>query len=293
MSTHGTASPTTPSSPVDVPLLTLSDGHALPAIGLGTYRLRGAAGADAVARAIRTGYRLIDSAFSYENEGAVGAGVRDSDVDRSEITVTSKLPGRHHAYDQALAAIEESVYRMGIGPIDLMLVHWPNPLAGRYVEAWQALLEARERGLVRSIGVSNFLPEHLERIIAATGVAPVVDQIEIHPRFPQDEAVRWNADHGIRTEAWSPLGRASGILADPVLQAIAREHGRTVAQIVLRWHVQRGVVPIPKAASPDRQRENLAVFDFALSESDLARIAELARPDGRLKGQDPATYEEF
>ena len=272
---------------------TLNDGTTLPAIGFGTYRLNGRAGAETVARAIDNGYRLIDTAFNYENEGAVGAGVRLSSVPRDEIVVTSKLPGRHHAFDQAIPTIEESVYRTGLDHLDLLLIHWPNPLTDRYVEAWQALIEARERGLTRRIGVSNFLPEHLERLERETGVLPSVNQIELHPRFPQHEAVRWNTEHGIVTEAWSPLGRASEILQNETLEQIAHAHGRTVAQVVLRWHLQNGVVPIPKATHSDRQISNLDVFDFDLSDEDLAAIDGLAREDGRLNGQDPATYEEF
>lgn len=269
------------------------DGFSLPAIGLGTYRLGGVAGADAVSSAVRSGYRLLDSAFNYENEGAVGRGVRASGIDRPEVIVTSKLPGRHHQYDAALRTIEESVYRSGLDAIDLYLIHWPNPGVGKYVDAWRALIEARECGLVRHIGVSNFLPEHLARIEEETGERPVVNQIELHPFFPQEEAIAYHRERGIITEAWSPVGRAGEMIDHPVVRGIAEAHSISPVQAVLAWHVARGVVPLPKSADPDRQRENLAAADIVLAESEVAAITALGRADGRMKGQNPAVYEEF
>lgn len=269
------------------------DGFVLPAIGLGTYRLNGVAGADAVSSGLRAGYRLLDSAFNYENEGAVGRGVRESGIERSEVIVTSKLPGRHHGYDAALRTIEESVYRSGLDAIDLYLIHWPNPGVGAYVEAWRALIEARECGLVRHIGVSNFLPEHLDRLEGETGVRPVVNQIELHPFFPQEEALALHRERGIITEAWSPVGRAGEMAEHPVVRGIAEAHGVTPVQAILAWHVARGVVPLPKSGDPERQRENLASTELALSEAEVSAITALGRPDGRMKGQDPAVYEEF
>ena len=269
------------------------DGFTLPAMGLGTYRLAGAAGAAAVTRAIAAGYRLIDSAFSYENEGAVGRGVRESNVPRSSLIVTSKLPGRHHERAAALETIEESVFRTGLDAIDLYLIHWPNPRADRYVEAWGALIEARERGLVRHIGVSNFLPEHLERLERETGVRPVVNQIELHPFFPQEEAVAAHRELGILTEAWSPVGRAGEVTGHPVITGIAAAHGVTPVQTILAWHVARAVVPLPKSQDALRQRENLAAPDVALTSDEVAAITALGRPDGRLRDLDPAHYEEF
>lgn len=269
------------------------DGFTLPAIGLGTYKLNGAAGAAAVRSAVEGGYRLLDSAFNYENEGAVGRGARDAGADRSSLIFTSKLPGRHHEYDAALRTIEESVFRSGLEAIDLYLIHWPNPVTGRYVEAWRALVEARERGLVGHIGVSNFLPEHLERIEAETGVRPVVNQIELHPYFPQAEAVEYHRERGIVVEAWSPVGRGNDIARQPVVGEIAAAHGITPVQAILAWHVARGVVPLPKSADPGRQRENLAAAEVVLTADEVAAITALGRPDGRLKDQDPARYEEF
>lgn len=273
------------------------NGFELPPIGLGTYALNGIAGASAVAAAVRNGYRLLDSAFNYENEGAVGRGLRDglrdSDASRDDILFTSKLPGRHHAYDEALRTVEESVYRSGLDAIDLYLVHWPNPSVGKYPEAWRALAAAQEQGLVRQIGVSNFLPEHLFRLESETGIRPVVNQIELHPRFPQEEYLEHHRELGIITEAWSPIGRASDIREEPVIVEIARAHDITPTQAILAWHVARGVVPLPKSADPGRQRENLAAAGIQLAPDEVAAITALGRPDGRLKGQDPAVYEEF
>lgn len=211
---------------------------------------------------------------------------------RQAFRVTSKLPGRHHRYSEAIATIEESLYRAQLDYYDLYLIHWPNPSVGLYVEAWQALIEARKRGLLRSIGVCNFLPEHLEKIIGETGVAPSINQIELHPYFPQAEQRAFDATHGIVIESWSPLGRANHLLQDPVIGAIADRLGKTISQVILRWHVQLDAIPLPKAAGAERQIENLSIFDFDLSDKDMASIATLARPDGRTFDQDPSRYEE-
>ena len=261
----------------------------LPPIGFGTYALRGRSGADAVTSAIRNGYRLIDSAFSYENEASVADGVAravdEGAAAREDLIVTSKIPGRHFGYEPALAAIEESAARMRvIGPIDLYLIHWPNPLQDKYVDTWRALIEARERGLVRAIGVSNFLPGHIERLEAATGVLPAVNQIESHPRFPNTGLIAYDAERGIATEAWSPLGRDSNLLAEAVIVDVAAAHAITAAQAVLAWHVARGVTPIPKSANSHRQVENLASQAVLLSPAEVGAIASLGRPDGRLAG---------
>lgn len=270
----------------------------LPPLGFGTYNLRGAAGARAVTSALEVGFRLVDSAFSYENEACVADGVaaavRAGTVAREQVIVTSKVPGRHFGYERALAAVEESAARMRpIGPIDLYLIHWPNPRLDLYVDTWRALIEARERGLVRHIGVSNFLPEHIERLEADTGVLPAVNQIESHPLFPNTDQIAYDASRGILTEAWSPLGRKSSILTDPTIGAIAAAHTASPAQVILAWHVARGVTAIPKSSSTSRQRENLAAADLTLTDAELAAITALGRLDGRLAGQDPATYEEL
>ncbi|MFS0851982.1 aldo/keto reductase [Microbacterium sp. 179-I 3D4 NHS] len=275
-----------------LPSFTAHNGFSLPAIGLGTYRLNGDAGADAVAVAIRAGYRLIDSAFNYENEGSVGRGVAAAGVDRSEIIVTTKLPGRHHPAARARTSIEESRSRLGLDATDLHLIHWPNPGQDEYLQAWEALVDAQQRGVVRQIGVSNFLPEHLERIERETGVRPVVNQIEVHPFFPQEEQLAYHRERGILTEAWSPLGRAKELLDEAVLRDVANAHGITPAQTVLAWHVARETVAIPKASSPEHQSSNLDAAAITLTDDEVAAITALGRPDGRLFGADPATHEE-
>jgi diketogulonate reductase-like aldo/keto reductase len=235
----------------------------------------------------------VDSAFNYENEGAVGAGIAASGVDRSQIIVTTKLPGRHHASAKARTSIEESRYRLGVDATDLHLIHWPNPSHDRYSEAWGALIEAQRRGTVRQIGVSNFLPEHLDRIEADGGVRPVVNQIEVHPYFPQTDAVALHAERGIVTVAWSPLGRAQEVLAEPVIVEVAAAHGITPAQTVIAWHVARGVVSIPKASSAEHQQSNLDAASVVLDDAEVEAITALGRADGRLFDGDPATHEEM
>lgn len=265
----------------------------LPAIGLGTYRLRGSAGASAVLTALDSGYRLIDSAFNYENEGAVGNAVRRSSVPREEIIVTSKLPGRHHAIDHVEYTVEESVMRTGLDYIDLYLIHWPNPAQGLYVQAWEGLLRARDRGLVKHIGVSNFLPEHISRLEAETGELPEVNQIELHPYFPQTEQLAWHRERGIVTEAWSPVGRGNDLQTNPAVVGVARNHGISPVQAILAWHVAVGSIPLPKSADAARQRENLDAARIKLTAQEIDSLTALGRPDGRLKDQDPAYYEEF
>ena len=272
---------------------TLNDGTTLPAIGLGTYALRGIPGAEAMADALRQGYRLLDSAVNYENEGAVGRAVRMSGVPREEVRVTSKLPGRHHKKPNVTWAIEESVLRSGLDYLDLYLIHWPNPSQGLFVEAWEGMIEARERGLLRSIGVSNFLPEHIDLLIEKTGVAPSVNQVELHPYFNQAEQRAADRARGVLTEAWTPIGKGTALLQEQAIVSIANKHGRTPAQVVLRWHVQLGVLPIPKSANPERRLENLQVEGFELDAADMAAIEGLDRVNGRLFDGDPRTHEEF
>ncbi|WP_449278898.1 aldo/keto reductase [Leucobacter sp. GX24907] len=277
----------------NLPHFTAHNGFKLPAMGFGTVRLLGDEGADVIAQAIKAGYRLIDTASGYENEGSVGEGLRRSGVDRSEITVTSKLPSRHHASPQNRHSIEESRARLGVDAIDLHLIHWPVPRLDRYVEAWEAMVAARERGVVRQIGVSNFLPEHLERIEQATGVRPVVNQIELHPYFPQAEALAAHRELGILTEAWSPLGKGKDLLAEAVVLEIARNHDASPAQVVLAWHIVREVIAIPRSRSFAHQRANLEAADIVLDPAEVDAITALGRADGRLLSQHPNTYEEF
>ncbi|GAA2071930.1 aldo/keto reductase [Microbacterium hatanonis] len=273
------------------PLIALNDGHQIPALGFGTYPLRGEDGAEAVASAIRTGYRSLDTAFNYDNEGAVGEGIRRSGLAREELFVTSKLPGRYQG-EPTVATVRESLWRLGLEYLDLYLIHWPNPSVGEYVRSWENLVTARDLGLVRSIGVSNFTERHLADVIDATGVTPAVNQIEMHPYFPQMEQRAVNARLGIVTEAWSPLGKGSAPYREAPVVAAAAAHRVTPAQVILRWHVQLGSVPIPKSATPSRQAENLDVFGFELDDSEMAAVTALGRRDGRLFDGDPDTHEE-
>ena len=264
----------------------------LPAIGFGTYTLKGEAGADAVASAVERGYRLIDSAFNYENEGAVGKGVREglkrAGIDRDELIVTSKLPGRRHAKDEARVTIEESLLRTGLDRLDLYLIHWPNPSVDRYVEAWEALLEARERGLVREVGVCNFLPEHLDTIVDETGITPSVNQIELHPTFQPNDLLNHCSDMGIVVESYSPLGQSADLEHRDVV-AIAEATGATPAQVIIRWHLNRGFVVIPKSSNPERIQSNFDALDVALSTEQMETIDGL-ETGNRISG-DPATVE--
>lgn len=275
------------------PLITMNDGHQIPAVGLGTFQIRGGAGLDQVLTAIQDGYRLLDTSTNYDSEGVVGEAIRRSGIPRSEFFVTTKLPGKYHHYEDALMMIQESLFRMGLDYFDLYLIHWPLPKRGLYVEAWQALVRAQKMGLIRSIGVSNFEPEHLDKIIEETGVTPAVNQIEIHPYWVQERMLKANKERGILTEAWSPLGRGNDALKEPVIAELAEKHGKTPAQIILRWHAERGILPIPKSRNLIHQRENLAIFDFELSQEEVGRINLLEKADGRIDGQDPNEYEEF
>lgn len=274
-------------------LYELNDGHQLPKIGLGTFQIRGYQGVDQILNAIQIGYRLLDTSTNYDSEGAVGEAIRRSGIPRSQFYVTTKLPGKYHHFDDALKIIEESLLRLGLDYLDLYLIHWPLPKRDNYVEAWQALIEAQRRGLVRSIGVSNFEKEHLDKIISATGVTPAVNQNEIHPYWPQESLVATNHEYGIVTEAWSPLGRGSSELTEPLILKLADKYDKNVGQIILRWHIQRGILPVAKATTPQHQRRNLDIFDFTLTETEVSQISDLECKDGRVDDQDPKEYEEF
>lgn len=271
----------------------LNDGTTLPAIGFGTYPLRGDEGVAAMVSALDAGYRLLDSAVNYENESEVGEAVRRSGLPREEVHVATKIPGRFHARALALQCLADSAGRLGVEQIDLALIHWPNPSQGLYGQAWEALVQAQREGLVRSVGVSNFTAEHLRRVVEQSGVVPAVNQIEMHPYFPQNEMREAHEELGIRTQAWSPLGKRSAPFTEPAVAAAAEAHGVTPAQAILRWHLQLGSLPLPKSATPKRQRENLDVFSFALTSEEMAAVSALGRPDGRLFGGDPETHEEM
>ena len=276
-----------------VPTMTLRDGHTIPALGLGTVYLKGEAGVDAITCAIRNGYRLIDSAIRYDNEGAVGEAVRQSGIPRDQLFLTSKLRAQYYDYDQALEMIQESLYRAKLEYWDLFLLHWPNPKQDKYVEAWRALIQAKKNGWIRSIGVSNFLPEHLDRLMEETGEMPVINQIELHPYFSQDTQRQADRERGIVTEAWSPLSRARTVIHDETITELARKKGKTVSQVILRWQVQLGVIPLPRSSSEMHQKENLDVFNFELTEDEMSTLNALTKPDGRIDNQDPSEYEEY
>jgi len=276
-----------------IPTHTLNDGAVLPAIGFGTYPLKDDEAVSGIVSAIEAGYRLLDTAVNYGNEQEVGEAVSASGLPREELLVASKIPGRDHGYDDAIASVRGSLERLRLDYIDLHLVHWPNPSVGRYAEAWRALVDLREQGLVRSIGVSNFTAAHLDRVIAETGVTPAVNQIELHPYFPQVDMRAVNAERGIQTESWSPLGKRQAPFTEPAVADAAAAHDVSPGQVILRWQVQLGSIPIPKSATPERQRANLDVFGFELSDAEMAAITALGRPDGRLFGGDPDTHEEM
>ncbi len=269
----------------------LNDGNTIPALGFGTYSLNGSNGVNAITGALNTGYRLIDSAVNYENEGAVGEAIRRSGLKRSEIFVTSKLPGRHHHYEEAINQIQESLYRTGLDYFDLYLIHWPNPKRQLFTQAWQALVDAKKFGLVRSIGVSNFEPEHIEKIVDATGVWPAVNQVELHPYFSNARVRAFDDEHQVVTQAWSPLGRGGEIFKEPLLQQLAEKYHKSAAQVILRWELQLGVGAIPKANSYAHQIGNLDIFDFELTNDEVASLTALDRP--RNERFNPLTHEEF
>lgn len=275
----------TPIVSMDQPQVTLNDGRTLPQVGLGVFKVPDAEAAQVVTTAIETGYRLVDTAAIYGNEAGVGAALREPQA--GGIAVTTKLWNDRHEAKAARAALQDSLHKLGRDRIDLYLIHWPVQ-ASDYVGTWKALIDFQKEGLVTSIGVSNFTVENLSRIIEATGVVPAVNQIELHPSFQQAELRAFHARHGIVTESWSPLGQGAA-LSDPQIGAIARKHGKTPAQVILRWHVDSGFMVIPKSVTPARIRENFAIFDFALDRDDLAVIAGLDRADGRI-GPNPVTF---
>jgi 2,5-diketo-D-gluconate reductase A len=270
-----------------VPPLDLNDGRQIPQLGFGVFQVPPEDTAEVVAHALRTGYRAIDTAAAYGNEEGVRDAVGSSDLDRGEVFITTKVWNGDHGRERARRAFAQSLERLGGDYIDLYLIHWPVPRQDRYLETWEALCELKAEAHVRSIGVSNFQIEHLERIIDATGVVPAVNQIELHPRLQQRELRRYHVEHGIRTEAWSPLGKGR-LLGDPIIESIAARRDRTPAQIVLRWHIQLGNIVIPKSATPKRIEENFRIFDFELSDDQMRDLERLDA--GERTGPDPDTF---
>jgi 2,5-diketo-D-gluconate reductase A len=267
--------------------LELNDGAWIPQLGLGVWQASNDEAAAAAEAALRAGYRHVDTAAMYGNEPGVGEGVRRSGLPRRAVFVTTKIWNADQGYDRALRALDESRGRLGMDYVDLLLIHWPSPRRGLYVETWRALIAAREAGLARSIGVSNFDVDELDRIVGETGVSPALNQIEVHPRFQQRRLREANLERGLKTEAWSPLGQGR-LLTDPAIGRLARKHARTPAQVIIRWHIESGLIVIPKSVRPARIAENHDVFGFQLDEEDMAAIAALDDPDGRV-GPDPAT----
>ena len=264
----------------DEPMLTLNDGREMPQLGFGVWRVSETDAAAVVGTALADGYRLLDTAAAYGNEEGVGAALAASGQPRDAVFVTTKLWNGDQGYDSAMRACEASLRRLGLDAVDLYLIHWPCPAKGLYVDTWKALVRLREEGRARSIGVSNFTPDTLERIADATGVVPAVNQIELHPRFQQRAMRALHQRLGIVTQSWSPLGRGH-LDASPVLAGIAAAHGKSWAQVVIRWHLQSGLAVIPKSATPARIAANRDVFDFALSDAEMAAIGELQDPGGR------------
>lgn len=275
-----------------VPTITLNDGSTIPQLGFGVFKVPPDATAEAVARALDVGYRHIDTAQMYRNESGVGEAIAASGIPRDELYITSKLNNPFHRPDDARRSFDETLERLGLDRIDLFLIHWPVPTRydGDYVSTWHTLAGFVHDGRARSVGVSNFQPDHLDRIVSETGVLPAVNQIEVHPYFPNEEARAASARRGIAVEAWAPIGRGT-VLDDPVVVRIAEAHGRTPAQITLRWHLERGDIVFPKSTHEERMRENFAIFDFALSPEEVAEISALDRgPAGRL-GPNPDEFD--
>jgi 2,5-diketo-D-gluconate reductase A len=271
-----------------VPAVDLLDGTSIPQLGFGVFKVDDDTAERAVTTALETGYRLIDTATLYGNEAGVGRAIRASGIPREEVYVTTKVWNDDQGYDATLRAFEASAKRLDIGVVDLYLIHWPFPGQDLYVDTWRALLHLQEQGALRSVGVSNFQPAHLRRIIAETGVVPVLNQVELHPRLQQPALRALHGEHGIATEAWSPLGRDSGLLDDPVVQGIASARGVTPAQVVLRWHLDLGNVVIPKSVTPARIAENFDVLGVELGEEDHRAIAAMDR--GERIGPDPDQF---
>lgn len=271
-----------------VPAVELNDGNTIPQLGFGVFQVPDDQAYDAVGEALRVGYRSIDTARIYENETGTGRALADSGVAREDLFVTTKLWNSDQGYDSTLRAFDASLAHLGLDYLDLYLIHWPVPAQDRYIDTFRAFQQLKADGRIRSIGVSNFTVENLERLVEAVGETPVLNQIELHPGFAQAQLRAAHADLGIVTEAWSPLGQGTTI-ANPTIRAIADAHGRTPAQVILRWHVQLGNVVIPKSVTPERIAGNFDIFDFQLSADDMFAIGSLDSPDGRL-GPDPVTF---
>jgi 2,5-diketo-D-gluconate reductase A len=272
-----------------VPNVRLNNGVEMPQLGFGVFQVPPDEVVDPVRTAIESGYRLIDTATAYQNEEGVGKAIADSGVALDDLFITTKLWNSDQGYDEALRAFDSSLGKLGLDTVDLYLIHWPLPKRDRYVDTWKAFEKLYSDGRARAIGVSNFTQRHLNRLFDETGIVPAVNQIELHPRFPQEEMRAFHAEHGIVTEAWSPIGQGKGLLEDPTLASIAESAGKSPAQVVLRWHMQLGNVTIPKSVTPDRIQQNIEIFDFELSDADMGAITALG--SGERVGPDPETFD--
>ncbi|MGW2260639.1 aldo/keto reductase [Streptomyces sp. NPDC001780] len=271
-----------------VPALTLNNGVKIPQLGFGVWQVPDDEATSVVATALEAGYRSIDTAAAYGNERGTGRALAASGIAREDLFVTTKLQNSDQGYDSTLRAFDASLDRLGLDYVDLYLIHWPMPSVDRYVDTYKAFEKIYSDGRAKAIGVSNFLPEHLDRLAKEAAVVPVLNQIELHPQLQQAESRAFHAERSILTEAWSPLGQGKGLLEVPTVVAIARKHGRTPAQAVLRWHLQLGNVVIPKSVTPSRIKENIDVFDFELDADDLAALAAL--DEGKRLGPDPTVF---
>jgi 2,5-diketo-D-gluconate reductase A len=272
----------------DQPTVTLNDGNRMPQLGFGVFQVPNEETAAAVSAAFEADYRAIDTAAMYRNEEGVAKAIADSGIPRDELFITTKLNNDGHGYDDALRAFEASRTRLRLDYVDLYLIHWPLPAQDRYVDTWRAFEKLRSDGLARSIGVSNFQPAHLQRLLDETDVVPALNQIELHPYLTQEALRAFDAEHGIATEAWSPIAKGGELLSDPAITALAEKYGKTPAQVVIRWHLQLGNVVIPKSVTPARIKENIDVFDFELADDDVTSISELNRDERT--GPDPDTF---
>ncbi|MEE1926947.1 aldo/keto reductase [Streptomyces sp. TRM 70351] len=272
-----------------VPHITLNNGVSMPQLGFGVWQVPDDEAAATVARALEAGYRSIDTASAYQNEEGTGRAIAASGVPREEVFLTTKLWNSDQGYDATLRAFDASLARLGTEYVDLYLIHWPLPMFDRYVDTWRAFEKLYADGRVRAIGVSNFQPPHLQRLLDETSAVPVLNQVELHPQLQQEQLRTFHSAHEIATEAWSPLGQGKDILTDPVITGIGTKHGRTAAQVILRWHLQLGNVVIPKSVTPSRIQENIDVFGFELDAEDLAAIAGLET--GTRLGPDPSTMD--
>jgi 2,5-diketo-D-gluconate reductase A len=273
----------------ETPTVRFNNGVEIPQLGFGVFQVPADEVIEPVRTAIESGYRLIDTAAAYQNEEGVGKAIANSGVDRNDLFITTKLWNSDQGYDEAMRAFDVSLGKLGLDTVDLYLIHWPLPKRDRYVDTWKALEKIYADGRARAIGVSNFTERHLNRLFDETGVVPAINQVELHPKLPQEELRAFHASHQIVTEAWSPIGQGKGLLEEPTLTTIAEAHGKSAAQVVLRWHMQLGNVAIPKSVTPDRIQQNIEVFDFELTPADMGAITALG--SGERVGPDPETFD--